>query len=63
MQLTTTQAAAEKGVQSDTIRQWIRKGWIPAQKLGRDYLIDADLLRNFERPELSLIRGRRRKAA
>jgi excisionase family DNA binding protein len=41
MKLTTAQFAARAGKKSGTVRQWIARGIIRAQKLGRDHRIDA----------------------
>lgn len=41
MNLLTTKAAAERlGVSVDRVYQFIREERLPAQKIGRDYLID-----------------------
>lgn len=47
--ITTQQAAEELGVTSVRVRAMIRAGQIPAERIGRDYLIkesDLNLVRN-----------------
>jgi len=48
--LTTTEAAARLGLSTDRVRVLIRSGRLPAQLVGRDYLIKtADLQAVAER--------------
>jgi excisionase family DNA binding protein len=39
MSLTTSQAAAKLGVSVSRVQQFIKEGRLPAEKLGRDYII------------------------
>gem|GEM_PF-4915361 len=54
--LTVNDAAVRAGVCTHTIRAWLRAG-LPAQKIGRDWLIDPADLEAFPRPK----RGRPRR--
>lgn len=45
--LTVDQVAAKLQVRSTTIREWIRKGQLPAVKLGRIYRIEPEQLERF----------------
>lgn len=47
--LTTQQASEIMGVTSERIRALIRNGRLPAQKVGRDWLIDPKALAGFEK--------------
>lgn len=51
MKLTTTQFASrcQPPVKAGTVRQWIKRGIVPAMKVGRDSLIDSRHLMNGER--------------
>jgi excisionase family DNA binding protein len=60
MQITTAIASARLGITPRRVRELIRTNRLPAQKLGRDYLIEeADLelvrVRKHGRPRTSLI--------
>ena len=39
MQLTTSQAATRLGVSISRVQQFIKSGRLPAEKVGRDYII------------------------
>lgn len=48
-QLTTTEAATRLGVTRDSVVKWIQKGHLKAEKHGRDYVVQASDLEQFER--------------
>lgn len=45
--LTTAQAAELVDRPTVTVRQWCRKGWLKAEKVGRDWLINPKDLERF----------------
>jgi len=55
--LTVNQAAKHAGVCVNTMRAWLRAG-LPAQKIGRDWLIDPADLEAFPRPKRGRPRGK-----
>ena len=50
-QLTTTQAAQRLGCSRSAIRRAIEEGRLPAEKFGRDWLIDPRALAEIEEPQ------------
>jgi excisionase family DNA binding protein len=51
--LTTTEAASKLGVTVGRVQQLIWDGLLPAQKIGRDYVINEDDLKQVEnRPKV-----------
>lgn len=54
--LTTTEAAARRGVDVTTVQKWIKDGTLPAVRVGRDWLIEATALAGVAPPS----RGRPR---
>jgi excisionase family DNA binding protein len=61
--LTTSQAAAALGISPRRCRQLIEQGRLPASRVGRDWLIDANRLTGFQLPPKGWVKGRARKAA
>jgi excisionase family DNA binding protein len=60
--LTTDQAAARLGITARRVRQMIAQGQLPAQRLGRDWLIEeAALAAVATRPGPGYPKGRPRK--
>lgn len=57
-QLTTTQAALKLGINPRSLQQLAQRGEIKAQKLGRDWYFDAEVVAAFRPPK----RGRPRVA-
>ena len=51
--LTIAQAAKELGVTRQTISRWIKKGHVPAEKVGRVVLISKDSLNKYQQFKLS----------
>lgn len=61
--LTTAQAAAALGISARRVQQLITGGLLPAQRIGRDWLIaPADLAAVRDRPGRGWPRGKPRKA-
>ena len=54
---TTTEAASILGVKRDTVKQYIRRGLIPAAKRGRDWFISSVELEKFKRKRRSVGRS------
>lgn len=49
-QFLTAQEAAERlGVHRQVIYHWIHQGRLKAEKFGRDWMVDAESVENFER--------------
>lgn len=48
--LTTAEAARLLGVTADTVKRYCVKGLLPAQKLGKTWVIEASALKTFEPP-------------
>jgi excisionase family DNA binding protein len=46
--MTTTQAAEFLGVNDSRVRQLTRSGTLPAVKVGRDWLIEEDVLKQYK---------------
>lgn len=58
--VTTGEAAARLGVTPNRIRQLIRGGQMPAQKVGRDWMILEEDLESFQNQPLGKPRSPRR---
>jgi len=53
--LTVVEVAQRAGRHPESIRRWIRAGWLPATKIGSVFLVNAE---DFEAFRLPLARGR-----
>jgi excisionase family DNA binding protein len=53
--LTVVEVAQRTGRHPESIRRWIRAGWLPATKIGSVFLVNAE---DFEAFQLPLARGR-----
>jgi excisionase family DNA binding protein len=49
--ISITEAATRRGVARQTVLQWVRKGWLPAQRVGSQWIVDADTVANFKPPK------------
>ena len=49
--LTTSQAATELGVKQRDVQNYVKKGYLPAQRFGRAWMIRREDLKGFERPK------------
>ncbi len=53
--VTVPEAARRTGRNPETIRRWIRAGWLASEKVGTQHLIDEAALDDFIRERASLI--------
>lgn len=49
--VTVAQAAKILGRHERIVRRYIEKGYLPAERIGRTYLIERDAVYNFEFPK------------